>query len=490
MEYAKIEFFPKVHSEWGASGYYRWSTSRGGCPGSVRHIRENAPPELNLDDEVKDDGIEAHGIAEAFLKARDPGLRAVLRARANVNGADLFMLNAVNKYVNYVDELATLPGAELLVEQSFDLSWLADDLFGTTDAIVYAPFSDYYDLETQTLHKGPTLHVIDFKYGFAEVDPVDNGQALYYALGAYAHYRSIGKEIKRIVVHIWQPRVIGRKNAAVRWSCDVEHLEKFALALKEDRIATDDPDAPLSPKIEHCRLCKGRTTCPELIKPAWAAARMQVLSQGQDPTKTLPTFEQGKNDPGTLYMIAQLAKKWSESTIERTRAEMQQGARMEGLKLVAGRGVRLFHAPGHVASLFPRSEWPELYEEPEIKSASGVLDALASMDESEIRDATRDADNPDGLSLKEFEKKHVYKADGAPLVALEADARKEWIAKDKAAQEWAGEFKKTDAPAPPPPPSVTYATVPVTTVTPVPPPPPAVASPVAFDPNAFFNTTK
>ena len=476
MEYAKIEFVPKVHSEWGASGYHRWSVSRGGCPGSVRHIRENAPPELLIDDEVKDDGIEAHGIAEVLLKARDPSLRAVLRARANVNGGDLFLLNAVNKYVNYVEELATLPGAELLVEQSFDLSWLADDLFGTTDAIIYAPFSDYYDLETQTLHKGPTLHVVDLKYGFAEVDADDNPQALYYALGAYAHYRSIGKEINRIVVHIWQPRVIGRKNAAVRWSCDTAYLEKFALTLKEDKLATLDPDAPLKPSLSNCRLCKGRTTCPELIKPAWHAARLQILSQGGDPAKTLPTFEQGKNDPGTLYMIAGLAKKWAESTIDRTRAEMQQGRKNEGLKLIAGKNSRQFKDLQKVQALFPRSEWPELYEDPELKSASQALEFLASMSEEEFKDAT-------GTTVKEFEKDFVIKVPGAPLVALESDPRPEYSPTEKARSEWADDFKQKEPPPPPPPPAITYD-APVA----LPPPPPV--APVAFDPSAFFNTTK
>lgn len=495
MEYAKIEFVGKVHSEWGASGYYRWSTSRGGCPGSVRHIRENAPPELLIDDEVKDDGIEAHGLAEAWLKEREIPQRAVLKAKANNNGGDLVMLNAVAKYVNYVDELATLPGAELLVETSFDLSWLASDLFGTTDAIIYAPFSDYWDLETETLYKGPILHVVDLKYGFKEVDANDNPQALYYALGAYAHYRSIGKAVNRIVLHIWQPRVIGRKNAAVRWSCDVPYLERFALALKDDRIATDDPDAPLVPKIDHCRLCKGRTTCPELIKPAWTAARLQILNQGGDPVKSLPTFEQGKSDPGTLYMIAGLAKKWAESTIERTRADMQQGAKMEGLKLVGGKNMRAFRDVQAIQEMFPRESWPEFYEEPELKSASAILDALnlISEDEAGLDDLlpARTETDKDKTALQRFEEAFVVKIPCAPLVALESDKRPAWSSAEKAKTEWADDFEKKPGaiPPPPPPPAVVYAPV---QVVPVPPnvtydPAPEV---VPFDPASFFNTTE
>ena len=104
MQVATIEFTEKRHSRWGASGYHRWKADA--CPGSVRRIRDYAPPELLIHDEVKEDGIEAHGFAEALLKAGDIVKRAHIKARFANNNGDHKLMRDVADYVDYVDVVA------------------------------------------------------------------------------------------------------------------------------------------------------------------------------------------------------------------------------------------------------------------------------------------------------------------------------------------------------------------------------------------------
>lgn len=488
MQIATIEIVPKIHSETGASGFHRWSTTRGACPGSVNLIRDKAPPELDIPDEVRDDGIELHGLGEVLLKERDDVARRVLKAKFQNNKGDLDILLAANKYVAYIDQLSTLPGAELWVEKRFDLGWLASrpilneegketgqyesGLFGTSDAVVYAPFSDFYDLDLQQLFKGPILHVVDLKGGFkgtqafiklADGRTQGNGQALYYALGAYYDLKLAGKAVNRIVVHIFQPNVIAGQKIST-WSCDEKYLEQFALDLKDDYLATLDPDAPLNPG-DYCGLCKGRTVCPELKKPGWVAANAQLRVDGKDPAKVLPSYEIGNEDPGVQFRVAMLAKTWAEAIITRTRAEMNSGKPFEGLKLVAGRNAKVFIDPEKFQADYPREDWPEFYQEPELKSPAQIIQALEEM---------TDAD----LNAKSFSDKYLDSKPGQPLVALESDKRAAYNpntkAQAKATAEWADVIKKPAIPPPPPVVNPLMPPVPFTPVAGIPPPPVAM----------------
>lgn len=456
MQVATIEFVEKKHSQWGASGYHRWR--RGACPGSVRQIRKHAPPELEIHDEVREDGIEAHGFADVLQKAGDIVKRAHLKARfANANG-DHKMMRHVVDYVDYVDVLANAPDSQRWSEERFNLDWLATGideetgeltgesvLFGTSDAVVYSPTEGWLDLVNNVQYEGPILHVVDLKYGFNRVDADGNPQALYYALGAYARLRAEGKPVKRIVIHLYQPRVRGLSGPVLTWSCDEAYLESFAMELKEDYLATLEPDAPLRAEKSHCRLCRARTNCPELAGPAYHVASAALVEKGLNPIKELGTLEDFMENRAAQFRAAELAVAWADGVQSRTREEMNRGEKYEGLKLVMGKGSRYFVALDKFVEEFPRSDWPELYEEPELRSPSQVLEELPKL----------------GLSkdeVKVVEAKYVRKADGKPLVALASDARKEFDPMAKIRAEFADTFvqQPTAAPAaslvPPPPP--------------------------------------
>lgn len=431
MQNAKIEFAPKRHSQTGASGLHRWRADR--CPGSVRMIRENAPPELDISDEVRDDGIEAHGYSDLILSAENPADREAKIAQFFAEVHDKEMQQGVMKYVNYVLTLATLPGAQLLVEEHFDLSsWLADGLFGTADAVVYAPESQYYDLDTEQWFDGPILHVVDFKYGFKRVSAEENDQALYYALGAYHKIRAEwGRKVNRIVLHIFSPRVKDGCGSVDIWSCDERYLERFALRLKDDKLTADEPDAPLRANIDWCRLCKARTVCPQLAEPAYKAWRHQMLDKGADPS-TIPTLGEFMNDKALQYEAAKLVAVWATGVKERTEAEIRSGHPVQGLKMIRPRGASYLINVPEILERHPPVAFPTLYEKPDLKSPSQILNALK---ESPFGDA------------KDFEARYVRKTyDGKPQIVPASDPRPEWSGVQNARDEWAEDIQQPQQP--------------------------------------------
>lgn len=460
MQVATIDFVEKKHSPWGASGYHRWK--RGACPGSVRQIRNHAPPELIIHDEVREDGIEAHGFADVLQKAKDIVERAHFKARfANANG-DHKMMRHVVEFVDYVDVLANAPDSQRWSEERFNLDWLAkrideetgelldeSALYGTSDAVVYSPTEGWLDLVDNIQYKGPVLHVIDLKYGFNRVEARENPQALYYALGAYARLRAEGKPVSRIVLHLYQPRVRGLDSPVLTWSCDEAYLERFAMELKEDYLATLEPDAPLRADKSHCSLCRARTNCPELAGPAYQAASAALMEKGLNPVRELGTLEDFMENKAAQFRAAGLAKAWAEGVESRTREEMNRGDKYEGLKLVAGRGSRYLVALDEFTDEFPQSEWPELYEPSDLRSAAQILEELPKLGVS-------------GDELKRIETKYVRKAPGKPLVALAADPRKEYDRSADARDEFADTFiARPETPVanlvPPPPPAAPVA---------------------------------
>lgn len=460
-----IEIKEKRHSATGASGYHRWKSDA--CPGSVKMIREKAPPDLLIPDEVRDEGIEAHAIAEAFLETPGSEERGALKTKlANAEDASFKMINDIQGYVDYVERLATLPEAILYVEQYFNLDWLwmepvfdkfgketgeySSVLYGTSDAVVYAPFSKFLDLEQNKMYEGPCLHVIDLKYGFNTWEAEENPQALYYALGAYHMLRAQGKKINRIILHIYQPRATNRNSRILTWSCDEKYLEEFALNLQNDASIALDDDAPLNPSPESCRLCKARVNCTALIKSGYGAAHLQLINDGKDPSKELPPLEILMEDKAAQYKMALLASIWADSLKSRIRSEMNiQGVKYEGLKLVAGRNSRQLINLPQIEKDYPAEDFPGLYETPDLKSAAQCLEYLKTMEEKYGEEV-----------FSKFKQQFVILKEGVPLVALKSDKKEEYNPLQKVTEEWKDEIATTYfEPATPPPPLLTYGTV-------------------------------
>lgn len=329
------------HSEFSASGAYRWAT----CSGSLA-MAELAPPQESGNAAMR--GTAAHEVAAEYLEGPDDvpvnceGREVEVEGRTIVIDEELE--ESVALYVNYV---RSLPGRRLVeVESNYadSLGLDPDKAWGTADAVVL---------------DGKTLRVIDLKTGRLWVGVVRNLQLTLYALGVLDALKAVGMadEVEEVIMTIYQP-IVSEKPA--EWSLTREEFEDEVQALREaaqraaeatetfkglgDRVWEDKY---LRPSEEACRWCPAASFCPALKRATEVGeAKEYMLSTEQlnEAVERIPLLE--------LWISA-----------IRAEAHKQAAAGQEGLafKLVLGRmGNRRWadesKALAKLSELIPRSE--------------------------------------------------------------------------------------------------------------------------------------
>jgi len=233
----------ELHSRIGASSAARWIR----CPGSVRLYNQLPARHATL---YAATGTVAHALCEECLtKDYDPE-----RFLGQVREQDGFkvevteqMIQGVSLYVGRVrDDLARY-GGTLLVEQSFDLSWVYPGMFGRNDSCIVP--------DTAL----GTLRVKDYKNGRKPVAAQENPQVMYYGLGALGQHNLWSVEM--VEMEIVQPNGIG-KSVFDTWTCRTKTLYEWAYdVLRPAAIATEAPDAPCR-MGDQCVFCEAAAICP------------------------------------------------------------------------------------------------------------------------------------------------------------------------------------------------------------------------------------
>jgi Protein of unknown function (DUF2800) len=231
-----------AHSRLGASSMYRWKA----CPKSVQMCKNLPPEEPNP---WAEEGSKAHDLAEQVLvfgadieDIRSAEMREAVKLYCNTV-LDDYLCRQTNPKDGKPDRFE-----DLWIEKQLDLSKIYPGCFGTADAIIWD-------------RKPRILYVLDFKYGTDPVDPVENLQMLYYALGAMHTLNLNPTEVELAII---QPRV-KRKRKISRWRTDIIRLMDFESELVEAAKRTEDPNAPLVAG-RHCYWCRAKKTCPALLR--------------------------------------------------------------------------------------------------------------------------------------------------------------------------------------------------------------------------------
>ena len=215
-----------VHSPIGASSMHRWAN----CPGSVA-LSQNIPSKTS---EAASLGTLAHEIADKFFQT------GIL---AHENKA---LVQSAKKYVSFIlknTKTATYKRSEV----AFDLKAIHPNLYGRCDYVAY-------------FARKKILRVYDFKNGQSPVDPEQNDQLLYYALGAVINFPQF--KIREIELVIVQPNCKTRSKTIRKWRFDAfEVMLPFAIRLKNAAIATEQTNAPLS-MGSWCFWCPASFKCP------------------------------------------------------------------------------------------------------------------------------------------------------------------------------------------------------------------------------------
>lgn len=290
----------KEHHPISPSAYNRWLS----CPGSVRES-VGAPRTSSA---AAEEGTTAHALAEQALKNS-------INAHEVKGDYPPEMRIHIQQYLNYCRRYC---GEKFWVEQKVKLHPYIYRGYGT---------ADFISLD------GDTLHIIDLKYGQGlKVEPLDNGQLYLYALGAWVSLNKHFSQLRRVVVHVAQPRLDHFDSAML--------TEGELLAFGEHvRIAADkclQPDAELLPTEKGCQWCPVKSNCLALYDHALSVV-------GND---FQPVTPEGMTDEQLKLVLDNkaLITSWLKSVEDHVKQRLEQGNNFDGYKLVEGVTRRKYKA--------------------------------------------------------------------------------------------------------------------------------------------------
>lgn len=187
-------------------------------------------------------GTEVHYIGEQLLKGENIEVGQTLIEDGVGFTVDKERLDVAEDYTDYCRSLYTKT-SEVLVEETFNLSSISQNQFGTSDC---------------TIVDGSSLHVVDLKTGRNIVHAEDNTQMMLYAVGAVDYLEF--HDIEEITLHIVQTRA-GHISA---WTLSRKMLEDFRTHAQEiaKKILADNVE--FSPNDKACKWCPHQVDCTAL----------------------------------------------------------------------------------------------------------------------------------------------------------------------------------------------------------------------------------
>lgn len=298
----EINHAERDHALLSASGAKRWLA----CTPSAR-LEEYFP---EVASKYAEEGTKAHETAEKILRALIDGKRRPAFKNDEVKE----MARNVQPYVDLVwglySDLQEQHGdAVLFLESKVDFSEYVPEGFGTGDAVVIS---------------GDTLHIIDLKYGQGvPVSAIKNEQLRLYALGSLALYGDI-YDLENVVMHISQPRL----NSHSEESMTIYELEEWAEEVVKPKAAMAFDGTGAFIDGEHCQFCKAAATCRHRLEKYTEVTKLQRLK----PDQLASNGELAK-----VLREASNIEKWLKQVKSYAIAQMKEGVKFEGLKLVEGK---------------------------------------------------------------------------------------------------------------------------------------------------------
>lgn len=306
----------KAHAVYSASGSKRWLE----CAGSIKQS-ESAPPQK--ESKYAEEGTRAHYVLDYLVKNRKKRLAAAAFLRKSYPTE---MVVFAEKALDYIEKrLRENEGAELLSDARVKLPVSEPGQFGTLDIAIVTPYGK--------------LIVMDYKYGQGViVDPEENSQGLYYALGIAHEY---GYDFSEVEIIIIQPRAFIGGDGIRSWTTTIENLiewrEKFERGIKRCKEASNAKDIePYLKSGDHCQFCPAKIGCPEIKNKALRQA--QAAFDDETGLVTVPEMK-ALNLPIVLPAIEKL-EVWIKAVKAYATELLESGEKIPGYDLVEARGQR------------------------------------------------------------------------------------------------------------------------------------------------------
>jgi len=304
------------HSSLGASKAVRWQA----CPGSVS-LSEKAPqPDTN---EFAEKGTAVHSFIEfCLLNGEDPSHHLDKEFNGfKMTEEDVASASLVLKTVN---SITSDLGGVVRCEVRFDLSSIHPGMFGTADVVISRP--------------GSHLIVIDYKNGTQPVEIFENQQALYYGLGALLENEKESRsEFKTVTLMVIQPRAPHRDGLVRSWKTTPSYLRSWGVELKKAALATQEENAPLVTG-DHCTYCPAMGICPKQKEVLDVAVGVSLEKSSKLPKAVELSDRHIANILKHKTQIENFLEEVKKLALKRA----QDGDLIDGLKVVAGRGRRVW----------------------------------------------------------------------------------------------------------------------------------------------------
>ena len=394
-----------THANLSPSKRHRW----GLCPGS---IREEAKYPDDRSGPAAIDGTHSHTLLEFCLSEDVEPETLVSATMQDDDGTfivDIERAQRVKVATDYVKQRRAEQLSAVIAEHRVNPQRLIarDDMSGTVDI---------------QIHGTDVLEIVDYKDGMGAVQAEGNAQLELYAVGALA---DVGEPYpwKRVRMTIIQPKMALRGLPAIT-SHEVDISEILAIVdrLVIEGAAVDAPDAPLVPGESQCKFCKAKGSCAAL-----ASNVMKETGIMFQPVMSLDVAQQSADkDPSTMddaqilqiMEAAPLMRQLLEGVEKEALRRLQSGQAITGLKLVNGRGSRVWaFEDDEIAEKLIKMGIPKgsVYETKLVSPAKAEKLTWEKRDGTKVQLTER--------QLKRMEQEYVVKMAGKLAVATESDSR-------------------------------------------------------------------
>jgi hypothetical protein len=317
-----------AHSAIGPSAASRWLA----CPGSVPFAVSLSQGEGDGGSEYAKEGTAAHALLEmCLLEDNDAYVYAGQMIGEYEVTAE--MADCVQEAVDYDSKWDNDHGPSTYggVEERLYLREYDERLFGTCDRYAIA--------ENRVL-------VLDYKHGAGdEVEVENNPQALVYALGVLALHPVADDTPVDLV--ILQPRAGGVK----RWTVTARYIWDWAEKVLVPGLArVREAEGRFNPLVgpqeslfeadlkagSHCVWCPAKLHCP--VAKEYLGVPLAVTGK-----ENLDDLQIG--ELVDIFVRARLVRRFLKEVEERLVSLTRKGQKVPGVKLVAGRGTRVWSDP-------------------------------------------------------------------------------------------------------------------------------------------------
>lgn len=319
----KQEHADRAHAPLGGSSAHRWAN----CTASVVLSRDMPKEPASA---AALEGTAAHEVAEQmlalFLEYRLTGDQA--KANTVIN-ADPALLEAGKDYVDTVWKSVlheAITGKAYDIETKFTLEAKLG-MFG---------FVDFWCVYIDDRGKRVGV-VVDFKYGFHEVEAEKNAQLAFYACAMREELTRAGKNLDYVRAVIFQPKVEPSYKEVKFTAKQLDTWRKKFFKAAEEIFVKEKPKFKVG---DWCGFCPAKGVCPKYVKEAQSKTALMLVEPEAD-LQNLPAPE-ALNDEALAKIIlhGDMVEEFISACRKYALARARNGKALPGTKLVAGSSRR------------------------------------------------------------------------------------------------------------------------------------------------------